>query len=362
MKTSVAARAFLLLVLIAGPGLVPLPAAGAADEAADVVKRNVAAAGGEARLAAVQSLSFTAGLNAFTATPSGRMKVVVRGLPPAVLEVTLVEPGRVVRNGLGGPAEVGDVERARLTFYARLFGGCFTLRNFAAGLRSEGPRRFGPQTFHRLRAEIPPMTAEFDVDTAEGLLRQVALRGTNPDGSRYEEFFDMGPYAEVAGVKMPSSWFRSTVGGRGSLSEFAGLAFDLPLEPDFFTKADINAGEVKVGPGSLEGAVLSLLDQGGSFVLLTNWTPEHAAGAGLASGAALRLRVEDLESDAVYFARANEIESANAYQPGARLLTFDPQRGGTLWILYFTPPQEEAAAVKARVKGLSPVAVRLRER
>jgi hypothetical protein len=357
MKKSAVVRS---LGLILGLSALALGPAAAGDEAADIVKRNVAAAGGEARLASVRTLSFSAGGSVFTATPAGTMKVVVPGLPPAVIEVTLVEPGRVRRNRLDGEADISGVDKVRLTLYARLFGGCFTLRNFAAGLRYEGVRRFGPETFHRLGADLPPMTVEFDVGTADGLLRQVALRGANPDGSRYEEFFDMGPYLDVAGVMLPSSWFRSQVGGRGSLSEIAEAAFDAPLETDFFARADVNVGEAKAGAGALEGCVLNLLEERGGFVLVTNWTSGRAVEAGLASGESLTLTIGDLEREAVYYANAAEAAGAGAYKPGARIVTFDPQRGASLMALFYMPAPEEAAAVKAEVKGLSPIAVRKR--
>jgi len=331
-----------------------------AESVADIVKRNVAAAGGEARLAAVRNLSFTAGGSAYYVTPAGMLKIVVQGLPPAVIEVILVERGLIRRNRLNEMIDTPDIEKTRFSLYAKLFGGCFTIGNFAADLRFEGTRRFGPETFYRLSAAVPPMTVEFDLDTAECLLRQVALRGTNPDGSRYEEFFDMGLYQDFQGVKMPSSWFRSLVGGRGNLSEVSDVSFDVPLDRDFFTTTAVNVGEVKVAAGALEGHILALLDQRGSFVLVTNWTPGQAEKAGLTSGANLALRIEDLEREAVFYAGSSEAESANAYQPGARIVTFDPQRGGTFWILFFVPSAEEAAAIKAKVKGLSPVSVRLR--
>lgn len=334
--------------------------AAAADDASDVVKRNLAAAGGEARLAAVRSLSFKAGSINYTATPAGTMKAVVEGLPPAVLEAVLVAPGRVVRRRPGGEAEVGELERARLTLYARLFGGGFTLRGFADGLRYDGLRRFGPESFHRVRAEIPPATVEFDLDTAEGLIRQVALRALNPDGSRYEEFFDFGPYQDVQGLRLPGSWFRSTVGGRGSLSEFSDFAFDAPLPPDFFERADINIGEAKVEAGRLEGRTLALLDQGRMHAVVTNWTPGQAAAAGLVSGDPLALIIEGLEYDAVFYASSAEAGAAGAFKPGTRILSYDPEQGETLWAAFLGPSPEDAAAIKKAVKGLSPVAVRKR--
>lgn len=360
MKTSALVRSCVLVLGLCAisPGR-DLPSA---DDVSDIVRRNIAAAGGAERLAAIRNLSFAAGINAFTVTPAGTMKIVARGLPPAVFEVTLIEPGLIRRNRLNEMVEVLDLEKARLTLYTRLFGGCFTLSNFASGLRFEGTRRFGSETFIRLSAAVPPATVDFDLDTAEGLLRQIALRGTNPDGSRYEEFFDMGPYREVEGVKMPASWFRSQVGGRGEVFEISDVSFNVALDKDFFTTLAVNAGEVKIGEGTLEGHALSVLDQGRSFVLLTNWTPGQAQRAGLVSGSALSLKIEDLECDAVYFARSNEVESANAYQPGAKIVTFDPQRGNTLWILFFSPSPEETAAVKGKVKGLSPISLRVRQR
>jgi len=360
MSKSIVIGAAVLFLSVSSAAFIQAERTSVPESVADIVKRNVAAAGGEARLASIRNLSFTAGENAFYITPAGTMKIVVQGLPPAVIEVVLVDRGLIRRNRLNEMIETPDIEKARFALYAKLFGGCFTIRNFAADLRFEGTRRFGPETFYRLSAAVPPMTVEFDLDTAECLLRQVALRGTNPDGSRYEEFFDMGRYQDIQGVKMPSSWFRSLVGGRGNLSEISGVFFDVPLDKDFFATTAVNAGEVNVSAGVLEGNILALLDQRGSFVLVTNWTPGQAEKAGLTSGAGLVLRIEDLDREAVFYARSNEAESANAYQQGARIMTFDPQRGGTFWILFFAPSAEEAAAVKAKVKGLSPVSVRLR--
>jgi hypothetical protein len=360
-KSAIVWATLLILAVPAAPFGLARPGQ-AAVSVSDILKRNVAAAGGEERLASLRNLSLTAGGNVFYVTPAGTMKVVVQGLPPAVIEVILVDRDLILRNRLNEMVETPDVEKARFALYAKLFGGCFTLRNFASALRFEGTRRFGPESFYRLSAALPPMTAEFDLDTAGCLLRQVALRGTNPDGSRYEEFFDMGPYRDFQGVKMPSSWFRSLVGGRGNLSEVSDVSFDVPLDRDFFTTTAVNAGEVKVAAGVLEGNILNLLDQGGSFVVVTNWTPGQAEKAGLTSGAGLTLRIGDLEREAVFFARANEADSANAWQSGARIMTFDPQRGNVLWIEFFMPSPEETAAIKEKIKGLGPVAVRLRER
>jgi hypothetical protein len=337
----------------AGPGQAP-------GSVPEIVRRNVAAAGGEERLAAVRNLSFRSGENLYYLGADGAMKVVIQGLPPAVIAVILADRDGVRENQFGERIDPPAADRARYTLYAKLFGGCFTLRNLASALRFEGIRRFGAETFYRLSADIPPLTVEFDLDTTEGLLRQIALRGTNPDGSRSEEFFDLGPYRDYQGVRMPSSWFQSQVGGRGDLHEISEVGFNVPLDEDFFKTDAVNIGSVAVSPGSLSGCVLNFLDQGGSFVLVTNWTPAQAEQAGLKSGGKLALKVEDLESEAVYYARSSEIESADAYRPGARILSFDPERGNLLWILYFVPSAEETAAVKGKVKGLSPVAVRLR--
>lgn len=360
MRKSLVIGAAVLLPAVLSAAIIRAERTLSAESVADIVKRNVAAAGGEARLALVRNLSFTAGGNDYYVTPAGTLKIVVQGLPPAVIEVILVERGLIRRNRLNEMIDTPDIEKARFALFAKLFGGCFTIRNFAADLRLEGIRRFGPETFYRLSAAVPPMTVEFDLDTSECLLRQVALRGTNPDGSRYEEFFDMGRYQDIQGVKIPSSWFRSLVGGRGNLSEISGVSFDVLLDKNFFTTTAVNAGEVKVAAGALEGQILALLDQRGSFVLVSNWTPGQAEKAGLTSGANLALRIEDLEREAVFYASSSEAESANAYQQGARIMTFDPQRGSTLWILFFAPSDEEAALVKAKVKGLSPMSVRLR--
>ncbi len=267
----------------------------------DIIAQNIAAAGGGDRLAQVRSFAFSYGPTSYFMSEEGPMKMTV-GKPPVITEAILVNQEGVRRNCFNNVSHLEGDDAAMYRVLAKLRSGLFTLRGFEGELAYQELKRFGPQQMHRLTTSEGDLQVELFVAADTQQLKRLVMKGFDEaQGGNYEVNHDFGPYQEVDGLRLPSSWFSSRVGTRGSEFEIQDVRLNPDLEPGFFTSLDVNVGEVEINPGELKGNLVEFAFQRGRLQLGTNWTNRCIEGAGFKSQDTLVLSVQDREVEVQFF-------------------------------------------------------------
>src|SRR5512143_2688690 len=188
----------------------------------DIVRKNVDAAGGKAKLAQVKTLSFRTGSARNFVSAAGDLKIVT-GKDPVVTEAVLVAGEKVVRDSFGVKSEVTGPQATVYRTMAKLYAGLFSLARFEGRLELVGVKSFGPEKLYQLTLKGPggPVAVHFYLRADDFLLKRLVFLGTTPDGDKYEVNYDFAPFEEAEGFTLPRSWFDSQVGTRGNLTEMS---------------------------------------------------------------------------------------------------------------------------------------------
>jgi hypothetical protein len=182
-----------------------------------------------------------------------------------------------------------------------LRSGLFTLAKFEDLLEFQGLKSFGPEEHYMLTAEINNLEVEFYLDPDEYRLKRMVIKGYDAENNKYEVNHDYGPYQEVAGIKIPSSWFRSQVGTRGQLHDITDVKINPVLDKDFFSTLEVNVGEVGVSEGELNGNVAEFNFRRGMLMISTNWTKKCIQGAGFKRNDKLILQIGGREIEIDFY-------------------------------------------------------------
>jgi hypothetical protein len=299
----------------------------------DVLRKNIEASGGKAKLAQVKTLSFrTGGMRNFVSS-SGEFKA-MSGKDPVVTEAILVAGGKVVRNSYGVLSEVTGAQATVYQTMAKLYAGLFSLARFEGQLQLAGIKSFGPEKLYHLIPKTPvgPVAIHFYLRSDDFLLKRLVFSGTTPDGDKYEVNYDFGPFEEVEGFKLPLSWFASQVGTRGNLTEMSEVKTNQPVEKGFFAKAETNVGRTEASPGQLKGNVLDWNSSPFGLTIVTNWTRKDVDAAGLQTGDKLVLLIGEDEYQLAFYAQSNELPPRDELAKVPRLLAPMPWGGETFAI------------------------------
>jgi len=322
--------------------------------AGKIVRRNVRAAGGEDALARVENFSFRDRGTTCYVSSSGDMKM-TSGKAPVITEVTLVNRERAVRNCFNKVTDFDPLTERILKVQAALYGGMFTLARFGDTLRYQGERRFGPKTHHVLAASENGLEVEFYVDAGDFTLRRVVFKGFDPETGKVEINHDFGPYQEVDGLKIPSSWFASRVGTRGTRHEIRDVVLNPELEEGFFASHAINAGSTEFAGGVLKGNVVDFsMGRGNRIMVSTNWTDECLENAGFGAGDTLSVVLEGTELEVSYYPSGPPRSTMGS---GASLML--KMRGAENFTLVIPAEGNEALSEKLRV--LMPIQAKKKE-
>ncbi|HYA49327.1 MAG TPA: hypothetical protein VEG35_06470, partial [Burkholderiales bacterium] len=328
----------------------------------EVLRRNVAAAGGKAKLAEVKNLSFRTGGGRNFVSASGQLKIVT-GKDPVVTEVVLVNGGKVMRNSLDKVNEVAEPQRTVYQTLAKLYAGLFSLVRFEGELKLEGLRSFGPEKLYHLTPKSPkgPVAVHFYLRSNDLCLKRLVFQCKTAEGDKFEVNYDFGPFEETAGLRLPTTWFVSQVGTRGNLMEITDLKVNEPLGAGFFSTLDLNAGSVKAGPGFMEGNVLEAVSSPMGLIIRTNWTKKHVDQAGFKTGEELKLEggggASGFVTSVIIYLSANDVPPVNELAKGARILAPGPQGDGTFALL-MAGPADPGLKSSAQVEPLTPISVR----
>jgi len=322
----------------------------------DILRKNLEASGGKAKLAQVKSLSFRTGGTRNVVSSSGELKV-LSGKDPIVTEAVLVAGGKVVRNSFNVVSEVSGPQGTVYRTMARLYAGLFSLAGFEGQLQLVGVKSFGPERFYHLIPKVPagPVSVHFYLGSEDFVLKRLVFRGLTPEGDKYEVNYDFAPFEEVEGLKLPLSWFASQVGTRGNLTEMSEVKANVALDKGFFAKAEINAGRTETAPGLLKGNVLDWNSSPYGLTIVTNWTRKDVEAAGLRTGDKLVLLLDEDEYELAFYAQSSELPSQTELAKGARMLAPMP-RGGEAFAIQIIGG--EGGPLAAKLKPLAAISAK----
>jgi hypothetical protein len=162
-------------------------------------------------------------------------------------------------------------------------------------------KRFGPKKYYLLTTNIDDLKIEYYLDEEEFTLKRIVFLGFNQAKGKYEVNHDLGPYQEINGIKIPSSWFSSRVGTRGRTYEIAEVKMNQVLEKGFFSNLEVKVGKIKIEKGSLHGNVVEFMFRRDILMIATNWTKDCFRRAGFKGGDKLILQVSDKEIEIDYY-------------------------------------------------------------
>ncbi len=302
-------------------------------QADKIVEQNILAAGGKANLSRIKNYSFTYGSTNYYLSTDGVMKL-TEGRAPIITEVILIEKDKVRRNCFNNTTEFTGLQKSIYQCLARLSAGLFTLRHFQGQLEYHGLKSFGPQEFHMLSTDMDGLQVEFYLGAEDSLLKRMVLKGYNEMQNKQEANYDFGPYQDIEGVKIPSSWFASQVGTRGSSVEVSDVLVNQPLEKDFFSNLDVNVGEVEIGQGSLKGNIVRSSFRRNILTIDTNWTEVCIQKAGFKAADKLILQIADTELEIDF---RESFPPRNQLGPGSKFMT--PNRRGENYLIYLISPE-----------------------
>ncbi len=294
----------------------------------EIVEKNIQAAGGKEALAQVKNFSFQAGSRTYYLSSSGEMKI-TEGKKPVITEVILVDKEKARRNCFNILSEYEGMEKATYQIMAKLRSGLFTLAHFADQLKFQGSTTFGPKKHYMLTSKVDDLEVEFYLDPDDYSLKRVVMKGYDAENNKYEVNHDFGPYQETAGIRIPSSWFRSQVGTRGQLHEITDVKLNPALDKDFFSTLAVNVGEVGIAKGVLSGNVVEFTFQRGMLIIGTNWTEKCMQGAGFKAKDKLILQVNDREIEVDFY---DASPSRGEVGPGAKFIL--PNRRSENYLIY----------------------------
>ena len=342
-----------IIVLLSAVSLV---SAQANPSLKDILRKNLEASGGKAKLAQVKNLSFkTGGVRNFVSA-AGEFKAVT-GKDPVITEVLSVMGEKVLRNSFDNISEITGSQKTVYQMLAKLYAGVFSLAKFGGQLKLEGEKSFGPEKLYHLTTKVQAgsVTTHFYLRTDDFSLKRLVFQGKTADGDKYEANYDFGPLEEVDGIRLPLSWFVSEVGTRGNLVEVSEVKANQPLRKGFFAGLKINAGKTEAAPGEMKGNIIDFSSSPFGLTIVTNWMKKEAEKAGLQTGNKLALLIEGEEYEVTFFAMANEVPPPNELPKGARILSPSLRGGETMSIQFFG---SDNGALSGKLKPLTVISIK----
>lgn len=312
--------------------------------AKDIVDKNIQAAGGRKNLSRIKNYSFRSGPVTYFMSDKGSMKL-QEGKEPIITEVILVDEKGVSRNCFNKVTELSGIQESTYQALAKLRTGFFTLAGFKKSLSLEGLKSYGPEKHYLLTTSIDSLKVEFFIDSENFLLKRLVFKGFDPSAGKYEVSHDFGPYQDINGLKMPSSWFDSQVGARGRLNTISDLKLNQPLEKGFFSRADVNVGAVRIGQEALEGSVVESAFQRNMLIVGTNWTEECMKRAGFKAEDILILEIAGREIEIGFY---QEFPPRDKLGPGSKFIA--PNRENENFVVYLISQE-----FKELVEDLAPL-------
>lgn len=315
-----------------------------------LVEKNIQAAGGKDKLAAIKNAAFRIGSQTVYLSRDGRMKV-TSGKAPAITMAILVDQHSVKRNYFNEVTEIRGKDKGIYQAEALLRCGLFTLMNFEDMLESEGLKQFGPEQHYKATAQIDELKLAFYLDADTFLIKRMVFQGYDPVDGKHEVNLDFGPYRVFDGINIPASWFRSQVGIRGELKEIADVKWNQAFDDTLFSTTDINIGKVKIEDDVLYGNITDFGPYYNMLSITTNWQDSSIVEIGFEPNDKLILQIGGESLDIVFF---DTQPPGSAFAPGAKIMFPNPDEG--IYLIFLIPPAGKNLSDK--LKPLLPIEVR----
>ncbi len=316
----------------------------------ELLEKNVQAAGGKEKISQIENYAFKHGPTAYYMSADGSMKI-TEGQEPIIKEVIIADQNKVRRNCFNQITEISGLEKFTYQCLAGLRCGLFTLIKFKDQLDFKGIRKFGPKAYYLLTTNIDDLKIEFYLDGEEFTLKRIVFQGFDQAHGKYEVNHDLGPYQEMNGVKIPSSWFSSRVGTRGRTHEIAEVKMNLELEKDFFSNLEVKVGKIKVDEGVLQGNVIEFVFRRDILMIATNWTKDCLQRAGFKTEDKLILQVDEKEVEIDYY---ESMPPRETFTPGITIMV--PNQRSENYLVYLW--SAEYKALEEKLAPLLPIRVR----
>ena len=320
------------------------------SRANNIVEENIKAAGGAENLMQVKNFSFKFGSTTYYMSSDGTMKL-TQGTDPIITEVILVDKDGAKRNCFNKITELTGHQKSTYQSLAKLRSGLFTLAHFKGELEFKGLKKFGPEEHYMLTTNAGDLEVEFYLDSEEYTIKRLVFKGFNPSGDKYEVNHDFGPYQEINGMKIPSSWFDSQVGARGATYEVGDVKLNQSLEEGFFSKLEVNVGRVEIEQAALNGNVVQSAFRRNRLTIDTNWTDDCIQKAGFAAKDKLILEIGDRAIALDFY---DSPPPRGAFRPGTNYM-FPNQRSEN-YIIYIT--SSEGKDLVEKIEPLLPIRVK----
>lgn len=280
----------------------------------------------------------------------GLMKI-TDGKDPIITEAIVVDQNKVKRNCYNNITEITGLQKATYQILAKLRSGLYTLKNFQGQLDFQGLKKFGPKQYYLLTTSIDDLKAGFYLDKDEFRLKRIVFQGFDKTSGKYEVNHDIGPYLEMNGVKIPSSWFSSQVGARGTVNEITDLKINQALGKDFFSTMDINVGEVEIADASLNGNIVEFMFRRNMLMIGTNWTNACTKKAGFNTKDKLILQIDDEQIEIDFY---ETIPTRGTIVPGMKVML--PNQRSENYLIYLW--SEEYRQLSEKLEPLLPIQVK----
>jgi hypothetical protein len=320
----------------------------------EIVGKNIQAAGGMDRISQIENFSFKDNGTVYYISDNQQMKM-TSGKDPVITEVVLVNPASAKRNCFNKLSDFGPLQEQTLQVRARLYSGLFTLLYFKDDLEFGGKRKFGPRFYDLATTKTRDLEIEFYLDTQDYLLKRIVFRGHSPDFGKYEINHDIGPYQDIEGLKIPSSWFGSQVGTRGNTHQVSDVKLNLELGKDFFVNYDVNVGKTDFSEGVLRGNIVDFeVGRGSRIMISTNWTDDCVQKAGFSSGDKLILSIGTNKLEVDFYASQ---PPRSAYGGNVDLML--PNRGDENFVVFIQTSGHQDLAES--LEPLLPIQIKKKE-
>jgi hypothetical protein len=316
----------------------------------EILEKNVQAAGGKEKLSQIENYSFKYRTKSFFMSSGGLMKI-TEGKDPIITEIVLVDQKKVKRNCYNNITEITGLQKATYQILAKLRSGLYTLTNFKGQLKLQGIKKFGPKQYYLLTTTIDDLKVGFYLDKEEFTLKRIVFQGFNKTTGKYEVNHDIGTYQEINGVKIPSSWFSSQVGTRGTMYEISDLKINQALEKDFFSALDINVGEVEIAEASLNGNIIEFMFRRNMLMIGTNWTIACTKKAGFKTKDKLILQISDEQIEIDFY---ETVQPRGTIAPGMKFMV--PNQRSENYLIYLW--SEEYRQLSEKLEPLLPIQVK----
>ncbi|MCP2604584.1 hypothetical protein NLC29_00315 [Candidatus Aminicenantes bacterium AH-873-B07] len=311
----------------------------------EILEKNIEAGVGKQNLKLIKNYSFKLNQEIYYISCDGKMKI-IRGKDPIITETILIDEDSVRRNSFNKITEFKGFDKAFYQCLTKLYSGMFTLIKFKDELIYDGLKKFGPEKLHCLTWKTENIEANFYLDSEKFIIKRIALQGYK-EGEKIEINYDFGPFRNVNGMKIPSSWFKSQVGARGTTYRMSKIKINQNLPENFFEKLEINAGKVEILDSILKGNIIDFVFSRGRLIIETNWTDECFEKAGFESSEILILEINGKNIEITFY---NSQPPRSAIRQGKKFIM--PNRGEENYLIVLWSQEFQSLADKLSILSI----------